>query len=215
MYECHVPRTLLMALPSISLALIIIGFISFSFTLAIWIHAFWESFVTIGQAPNRLQDALSTLRQALYEEREYLKRKRRIGEGRIGPKVKALYSEGGPTKVINDAVKDLIKDFKRYERPFLYSPHEGREKELEWSFDATQQHYNSDFAHRGLWLRSKSGIASIAEKLQKIQTRRIAVEVTETRFMLSDMMGIVREYGHRLHAIEERLQMSRIGQEVQ
>ena len=126
-------------------------------------------------------------------------------------KVRELYSEGGPTKVINEAVKDLIRDFKRYERPFLYSPHEGREKELEWSFDATQQRYNSDFAHRVLWLRCKGGIESIAEKLQKIQTRRIAVEVTETRFMLSDMMGMVREYGHRIQAIEETLQMSRIG----
>jgi hypothetical protein len=93
------------ALAPISLASIVIGFISFSFTLAIWLHAFWESFVTIGQAPDQLQDTLSTLRQALYEEREYLKRKRRLGEGRIESKVKGLYNEGGPTKVINDAVK--------------------------------------------------------------------------------------------------------------
>jgi hypothetical protein len=203
-----------MALSSVSIASIIIGFISFSFTLAIWLHAFRESFITIGQAPDQLQDALSTLRQALYEEREYLKRKRKIGEGRMDSKIKILYNDGGPTKVINDAVKDLIGDFKKYERPFLDAHREGREKDLEWSFDATQQRYNSDFAHRILWLRSKGGIQSIAEKLQKIQTRRIAVEVTETRFMLSDMIGMLREHGYRLRAIEERLQMSRIGQAV-
>ncbi|KAE8442392.1 hypothetical protein EG329_003408 [Mollisiaceae sp. DMI_Dod_QoI] len=203
------------ALAPISLASVVIGFISFTFTLAIWLHAFWDAFLTLGQAPSQLQDALSALRQALYEEREYLKRKRRRGDGSEGlssSKSRAtIYNDGGPTKVINDAVKDLIREFKVYERPFLETAHTGREKELEWSFDATQQYYKCDFVHRILWLRTKGGIGSIAEKLQKIQTRRIAVETTEMHFQMSDMMGMVREYEHRLRAIEERLQMSRIG----
>jgi len=200
-------------LPSISIASIVIGFISFAFTLAIWIHAFWGAFLTVVSAPSQLRDAFSTLRQSLYEEREYLKRKRRREKGTQDrdSKQRSLYDEGGPTKVINDAVKDLIHDFKRYERPFLETPHTGREKELEWSFDATQQHYRCDFSHRLLWLRSKGGIESIAEKLQKIQTRRIAVETTESRFMLADVIGLVRDNERRLSAIEERLQMSSIG----
>ena len=45
----------------------------------------------------------------------------------------------------------------------------------------------------------------------KIQTRRIAVETTESRFMLADVIGLVRDNERRLSAIEERLQMSRIG----
>ena len=122
-----------------------------------------------------------------------------------------MYNEGGPTKVINDAVKDLIREFKKYEHPFLITPHTGREKELEWSFDATQQYYNCDLPHRILWLRSKSGINNIAIRLERLQTRRIATEVTEAHFMMADMMGMVREYENRLRAIEERLQMSRIG----
>ncbi|KAH7317573.1 hypothetical protein BKA65DRAFT_104512 [Rhexocercosporidium sp. MPI-PUGE-AT-0058] len=201
------------ALPSISIASIGIGFISFGFTLAIWIHAFWGAFLTVTGAPSQLRDAFSTLRQSLYEEREYLKRKRRREKGtqEKDSKAKLLYNEGGSTKVINDAVKDLIYDFKRYEFPFLETHHTGREKELEWSFDATQQQYKCDFFHRLLWLRSKGGIESIAEKLQKIQTRRIAVETTESRFMLADVMGLVRDNERRLSAIEERLQMSRIG----
>jgi hypothetical protein len=170
----------------------------------------------LGVAPEQIQDALSTLRQGLYEEREYLKRKRRRGEGSRNPSsskggVKDLYYEGGPTKIINDAVKDLIREFKDYERPFLVSPHEGREKELEWSFDATQQYYKSDLWHRIRWLRSKGGINTIASKLERVQVRRIAQDVTDTQFMLRDTMGMVREYEYRLRAIEERLQMSRIG----
>jgi hypothetical protein len=258
-----------MALASISLASITIGFISFSFTLAIvsqsrialfsvsrwcraqvssvscaeksrralflfdslswislqlvadytpfqWLHAFWDAFMTLGSAPEEIQDALSVLRQGLYEEREYLKRKRRRGDRSSSrdpesSKSKQLYYEGGPTKVINDAVKDLIREFKDYERPFLVTPHEGREKELEWSFDATQQFYRCDFWHRVLWLRSKGHIHNIANRLEKAQIRRIAQEVTETQFMLRDTMGMVRDYEYRLRAIEERLQMSRIG----
>ncbi|KAE9370694.1 hypothetical protein N431DRAFT_310251, partial [Stipitochalara longipes BDJ] len=197
----------------ISVASIAIGFISFSFTLAIWVHAFWDAFLTLGSAPSQIQDALSVLRQGLYEEREYLKRKRRRGEGEHlpGSKSKSLYYEGGPTRIINDAIKDLIREFKDYERPFLVSPHEGREKELEWSFDATQQHYQCDFWHRLLWLRAKGHIYEIANRLEKAQIRRIAQETTETQFMMRDTMGMVREYENRLRAIEERLQMSRIG----
>jgi hypothetical protein len=113
--------------------------------------------------------------------------------------------------VINDAVKDLIREFKAYEHPFLNTPHTGREKELEWSFDATQQSYKCDLGHRILWLRVKGSVNTIAVRLQRVQTRRIAVEVTEAHFMMADMMGMVRGYEQRLRGIEERLQMSRIG----
>jgi len=124
---------------------------------------------------------------------------------------KTLYYEGGPERVISDALKDLIRSFKEYEQPFLVTPHTGREKELEWSFDATQHHYVVDFPRRVLWLRVKGRINDIADKLQRMQVRRTAVEVTEMHFMFSDMMGMIREYDHRLGAIEQRLQMSRIG----
>lgn len=198
------------SLAPISIASIIIGFISFTFTLAIWLHAFWDAFVTLGKAPQQVQDALSVLRQGLYEEREYLKRTRRRSQSHSG-KAKSLYLEGGPQRVINDAVKDLIRDFKDLERPFLENLHEGREKELEWSFDATKHYYKCDLHHRILWLRTKSGINDIAIRLGRLQSRRIAEEVTDMRFMVRDMMGMVRESEDRLHAIEDRLRMSRIG----
>lgn len=51
----------------------------------------------------------------------------------------------------------------------------------------------------------------IATQLERMQIRRVAVEVTETRWMVGDCMGLVRECEGRLGAIEERLQMSRIG----
>ncbi|TVY22505.1 hypothetical protein LHYA1_G009042, partial [Lachnellula hyalina] len=177
------------------------------------VHAFWSGFQTVLSAPREIPDAFSTLRQGLYEEREYLKQVRRRREGsRVrDSKTKSLYYEGGPTKVMNNALKDLIHDFKNYEYPFLISPHDGLEKELEWSYDATQQAYRCDLWHRVLWLRNKGGVNRIANNLQRLQTRRIAVEATETRWMLGDCMGMMRECEGRLGAIERRLQMSQIG----
>lgn len=160
--------------------------------------------------PNRVQDVLSTLRQGLYEEREYLKRTRRSSTS-TSKAPKTLYASGGPTAVINTAVKDLIREFKHLESPFLVSSHAGREKELEWSFDATQRQYMCDLPHRLMWLRVKGKVLDIAVNLQRVQTRRIAVEVTEAHFMMGDVMGMVRGCEERLRGIEERLQMSRIG----
>ena len=54
-------------------------------------------------------------------------------------------------------------------------------------------------------------MTNIAVKLQWLQTRRIAVEVTEAHFMMADMMGEVRDCEERLEGIERRLQMSKIG----
>jgi hypothetical protein len=163
----------------------------------------------------RVQDILSTLRQGLYEEREYLKQTRRLHSTskskHASTTTAALYSSGGPTRVINDAVKDLIREFKSYEEPFLITEHSGREKELEWSFDATQRHYRCDLPHRLMWLRVKRRVIDIAVRLQRVQTRKIAVEVTEARFMMGDMMGMVRDCEDKLRGIEERLQISRIG----
>lgn len=82
-------------------------------------------------------------------------------------------------KVVNDAVKDLIRDFKKLEDPFLIPLRDEIEKELEWSFGATQQYYKCDLPHRILWLRAKGGVADIAAKLEHLQTRRIVAEVTK------------------------------------
>jgi hypothetical protein len=197
-----------MALPvQLSLASTVIGFISFTFTLLIWLQASWHAFLTLGSAPSQVRDSFSTLRQGLYEEREYLKWKRR----QKGGSEKGLYYEGGPAKIMNDAIKDLIRNFKKLEHPFLITPHSGREKDLEWSFDATQHQYNCDLAHRILWLRIKNDVESIAVKLQRIQTRRIESMVEDQLQIMRDTMGMVRDCEHRLGEIEHRLQMSQIG----
>jgi hypothetical protein len=204
-------------LPSISIASVIIGFISFGLTLAIWLNAFWQAFLTIAHARSQIQDELSILRQRLYEEAEYLRRLRR--RERRPPErhrdshraKKDVYGDSGPVRVLSDAVKDLTREFKHYEHPFLVIPGRtdgGRgEKDLEWSFDATRQCYQCDLPRRLIWLRSRGGVTDIAAKLEKIQTHRAAMESTECRLLIMDTMGLLRECQDRMLDMEDRLRI--------
>ncbi|KAI9731104.1 MAG: hypothetical protein M1818_007962 [Claussenomyces sp. TS43310] len=200
------------ALAPISLASTIIGFISFALTVLIWLHSFWSWYETVVSAPAQIRDQLATLRQSLYEEREHVRRirRRKLGGYEKRGSSDAIYFDGGPVKVIGDAVRDLIHDFKRLERPFLIPPHGGREKDLEWSFNATQGYYRCDFGHRFKWLQNKSGVVNVAQRLQALQVRRIAVEVTENHVMVAQAVSMIRGSDERLSAIEERLRMSHI-----
>ncbi|KAF2236701.1 hypothetical protein EV356DRAFT_497568 [Viridothelium virens] len=96
----------------VSLASVVIGFVSFAFTVATAFRVFWSNIKTIRAAPTEVPDYLGNLKQALYEERAHLRAVRRKTRGI------ELYDEGG-FKVLADAVKHMIRDFKRLERPFL------------------------------------------------------------------------------------------------
>ena len=229
------------SLPPLSIASVVIGFISFSLTLAIWLHSFWEAFLVVGSADPQIRDALSLLRQRLYEELEYLRRMRRRGRDRERrpskrhrhnhshsysyggdeSKEEGMYSDCGPVRVLLDAIKDLIQEFKRCEAPFLVIPGkaDGRtEKDLEWSFVATRDCYYSDLPRRLMWLRTKGSITGISDKLQRLQVHRAAVEASECRLMVADTMGLVRDCERMLgrmedsiRGIEDRLMGAQIG----
>lgn len=204
-------------LPSISIASITIGFISFGLTLAIWLNAFWQAFLTIGNAQNQIQDELSVLRQRLYEEAEYLRRLRHRGRRpsvrrRDGQRAKRdIYGDSGPVRVLSDAVKDLMRDFKHYEEPFLVIPgRTGRsrgERDLEWSFDATRQCYQCDLPRRLIWLRFRTKVTNISTKLAAIQTHRAAIQSTECHFLIMDTMTLVRDCERRIMGLEDRLRV--------
>lgn len=199
-------------LPAISIASITIGFISFGLTVAIWLNAFWQAFLTIAHAQSQIQDELSVLRQRLYEEAEYLRkiRHRHKRPRREGHRARNdIYGDSGPVRVISDAVKDLMQDFKHYEHPFLVIPgrtDENRgEKDLEWSFDATRQCYQCDLPRRLIWLRFRGGVTDISTKLERIQTHRAAIEATECRFIMMDTMSLVRDCEERLIDMDNRM----------
>lgn len=81
-------------LAPISLASIIIGFISFAFTVGTFLKVFWESIVTLKAAPSEITDYLSNLKQALLEERRHLRKvRKRMKQEDFGP-----WSGGGNNK---------------------------------------------------------------------------------------------------------------------
>lgn len=54
-----------------------IGFVSFAFTLGTFLKVFWTNLGTFGNAPQEINDILSSLKQGLLEQRRHLRRTRR------------------------------------------------------------------------------------------------------------------------------------------
>ena len=115
----------------LSYASIIVGFISFAFTFFTFVRVFWETILTLWSAPKELQRVLDNLRLELHEERAYLKSMIRRSKSRS--RGRKLHTELGPLRLLNDSIRDLMKDFEKLEEPFLSEPAEGMEKDVEKS----------------------------------------------------------------------------------
>lgn len=110
-------------LAPLSLASTIIGFISFSFTVATLLRVFWGNISTVLNAHDEIHDYLSNLRVQLYEERQSLRNlrrhnkewgKRRRGKGLPLPRLDDL-----TIRSMQDTLRHLTRRFKSLERPFL------------------------------------------------------------------------------------------------
>ncbi|KAH6878713.1 hypothetical protein BKA58DRAFT_409132 [Alternaria rosae] len=65
------------AFSPLSMVSTIIGFISFTFTLATLLKVSWSNLATFNAAPEEIKDTLSSLKQGLLEERRHLRRVRK------------------------------------------------------------------------------------------------------------------------------------------
>jgi hypothetical protein len=182
----------------------ILGFLSFAFTLATVLRVFWTNLSTLGNAHREVPEALATLKQELYEEREYLKlaRQRENVELRGGgsgayrrhhsrsrkrPRYeRSLTSADGgkPIRLMNDNMRTLCRRFKALEKPFLRPRARRRDKmDLEaGKHTGDEDEYVCgimDFRKRLLWTLKKNEAEDLADSLQRLQTRRIAREVTD------------------------------------
>ncbi|KAI5211920.1 hypothetical protein AUEXF2481DRAFT_26793 [Aureobasidium subglaciale EXF-2481] len=110
-------------LAPLSLASTIIGFVSFSFTIATLLRVFWGNITTVTNAHDEIHDYLSNLRVQLYEERESLRNlrrhnkdwgKRRRSEGLPLPRLDDL-----TIRSMQDTLRHLTRRFKTLERAFL------------------------------------------------------------------------------------------------
>ncbi|KAK1072995.1 hypothetical protein LTR12_005816 [Friedmanniomyces endolithicus] len=112
------------ALSPLSLLSIIIGFISFAFTVATFLRVLWANFMTLGEAQHEVHSYLTNLRTELLEEQASLKvmkkncrrHHRMLERGRVDSGVEL---DEVTLKTMSDSVRQLIKRFKGIERPFL------------------------------------------------------------------------------------------------
>jgi hypothetical protein len=210
------------SLAPISLASTTIGFISFAFTLMTWFGIFWSDMRTIAAAPEEIPDFLANLKQSLYEERAHLrrvhKRLRRRGNttGRYanptvseknGRNSKMVMREEADeetvsNRVMRDAVRHMIRTFRKLERPFLEDsdPRSGlhgrsTRNESGWNTEGYGYGYGADeeedldysrtmyrncgLKERFIWLRTKKSIIRLSGGIQRLETRRIAKEMGE------------------------------------
>lgn len=169
------------ALASISVASIIIGFISFAFTLGTFFRVFWQEFQGFWSAPKQAHLVLSNIRQTLYEEKQQLRREKRHhrSDSRSMSRKRAE-EDDGRLKLLRVTMRNVVREFKRLEKPFLADPDQDTGIELDYSSgDFSPRYCTVDVRHRLTWLRTKGNILSLSETLQRLQTRRIARDVNE------------------------------------
>ncbi|KAL8795334.1 MAG: hypothetical protein Q9195_002204 [Heterodermia aff. obscurata] len=178
----------------LSKASIIVGFISFAFTVSTFLNVFWSSLSTMKNAPREMKGYLDNLRSELYGERDYFKKAMR--------------------QLLNDSIRHLMQDFKRLERPFLEVPPEDEEdKDVEKTEESSPfrvKYAPMDLRHRYIWLRSKNDVLDLADQVTRIQSRRIAFDTNTLVQSTHDIEKRLRDVDDRLWDVEEHLMGERL-----
>ncbi|KAI9751554.1 MAG: hypothetical protein M4579_006009 [Chaenotheca gracillima] len=183
----------------------VLGYISFVFTLATVIRVFWDSLNTFWGAPVEIPNFLVTVKQELYEEREYLRRARRReraellrssrspsrvrgnGGGRLARTMTGT-DGGAPVKAMSDSLRRLCREFRELERPFLSNP--DRQQDEGDDFDDVEKYptqrpgseyacQSMDVRRRISWTWRKGQAVEMLRTLTRMQTRRITREVSD------------------------------------
>ncbi|KAI9741307.1 MAG: hypothetical protein M1834_003024 [Cirrosporium novae-zelandiae] len=170
----------------------VIGFVSFAVSLGTFIHVFWDNLNTLWAAPSQVKITLSNLKEELFEEREYLKKARKRERTELygiqgPPLIRTMTGKdaGVPIKVMQESVKDLCRQFKDLEMPFLKDPldrdNRGWDPERYMKGEPGDEYIckSMDVIRRIIWTRRKIRAEDIERKLVRLQTRRIAREVTD------------------------------------
>ena len=165
----------------ISYASIIVGFISFAFTVFTFLRVFWESIQTIWSAPKEVRQLLDNLRTELYGERAYFKnaikqaRSKSRNSTREAPEI-------APLSILNDSIKSMMRDFRKLEAPFLDDADGADDLDIEKSGRVSLRgnYGRMDFRRRWIWLHSKSDFMTLANQVTRTQARRIAYETSNT-----------------------------------
>lgn len=98
-------------------------------------------------------------------------------------------------KAMSIAIRHMIRDFRKLERPFLRYPDDDLDwrksthgdetgySDDEWRDDMTNFYFHSDYKQCGIaerlsWLKTKTNVQSMSESLAKLTIRRIGIQMT-------------------------------------
>ncbi|KAL0264319.1 hypothetical protein SLS55_000267 [Diplodia seriata] len=131
------------------------------------------------------------------------RRRRRGGGGGYHPDMKDLHDDDQSTRVMREAVRNMIREFRYLEQPFLRDdveapgragrrfvssrdPHvrNGEGYNGGAPSDDEQEYYKTEYRTTGyrerwLWLNRKGAVVDMMSQLSRLETRRIAKEVGE------------------------------------
>lgn len=197
-------------LPPISWASLIIGFVSFAFTVSTFVRVVLGNIRTLGSAPTEVSFYLSNLKQELFEERVHLRRARRRAERymrRCRREGRGIPSwDAAPTiRLLEGTVRQLCKEFKELEKPFLIDKQDrgvgggekGETADKEWD-DYMDGGFEQDYGtvtlyHRFSWLRRKAAIQALGVSLERLQIRRIGRETTDALTEIKNLKSGLQE----------------------
>ncbi len=165
-------------LPLISQASIIVGFVSFAFTIFTFLRVFWDSIQTMWSAPKELPRLLDNVRTELYGERAYFKNAIKQARSKSRSSIREP-EEMTPLSILNDSIREMMRDFRDMETPFL---NETNHLDIEKSGKVSLRgdYARMDLRRRYIWLQTKPDFVDVANQVTRIQTRRIAYETSNT-----------------------------------
>ncbi|KAL6717039.1 hypothetical protein ACLMJK_004953 [Lecanora helva] len=198
------------SLPTISLASIAVGFISFAFTFFTFLRVFWETILTLWSAPKQAKAYLDNLRSEILNERAYFKSALRRTKSR-SRSIRRYHEDVVPLRVLNSTVKRIHRQFNTLESPFLAETPDKIEKDIERSDVSDEPQYAPmTFSRRWRWMRSKEDIISMADQVNRIQTQRIACDASNILMKLHTIDKTVQDFEDRLWDLEEHLMGERL-----
>ncbi|KAI4207280.1 MAG: hypothetical protein LQ346_000648 [Caloplaca aetnensis] len=168
-------------LPPISQASIIVGFVSFAVTVFTFLRVFWDSIQTMWSAPKELPRLLDNVRTELYGERAYFKNAIKQARSKSRSSVREL-EEMTPLSILNDSIREMMRDFRDMETPFLNDTPDTNHLDIEKSGKVSLRgnYARMDLRRRYIWLQTKPDFVDVANQVTRIQARRIAYETSNT-----------------------------------
>ena len=115
---------------------------------------------------------LATLRVSLVDERNNLRAVRRRRE-RNGLK------EDVAMRVMHEDIRDMIKQFKKLEGPFLSQKGKDLEKGGKWDDFYYGDYCEITFLQRFVWTREVGSVKTLMDALTKLQVRRITKQMED------------------------------------